>query len=119
GPMTTQTLRGMANDGPMHWRGDRSGANNPGGSALDENAAFNRFIVAFDGLLGRGTPDPAFTTADMQSFSDFILPVMLPPHPGAQPGQQPQLRPVERAGHLHEHGPHERHHPPLCRLSHA
>ena len=81
GPMTTQTLRGMANDGPMHWRGDRSGANDPGGSALDENAAFNRFIGAFDTLLGRGAPDPAFTTADMQSFSDFILQVMLPPNP--------------------------------------
>ena len=24
GPMTTQTLRGLANSGPMHWRGDRS-----------------------------------------------------------------------------------------------
>ncbi|HET9063345.1 MAG TPA: hypothetical protein VFO62_08660, partial [Candidatus Binatia bacterium] len=23
GPMTTQTLRGLANSGPMHWRGDR------------------------------------------------------------------------------------------------
>jgi YVTN family beta-propeller protein len=38
GPMTTQSLRGMANAGPMHWRGDRSGANNPGGSALDEKS---------------------------------------------------------------------------------
>src|SRR5262245_50152094 len=81
GPMTTQTLRGMANDGPMHWRGDRSGANNAGGSALDENAAFNRFIVAFDGLIGRGAPDPAFTTTDMQAFADFILQVKLPPNP--------------------------------------
>ncbi len=25
GPMTTQSLRGMANHGPMHWRGDRTG----------------------------------------------------------------------------------------------
>ena len=23
--MTTQSLRGMANHGPMHWRGDRTG----------------------------------------------------------------------------------------------
>src|SRR5262245_15929903 len=81
GPMTTQTLRGMANDGPMHWRGDRSGANNPGGNALDENAAFNRFIVAFDGLLGRGAHDPAFSATDMQSFSDCILQVTMPPNP--------------------------------------
>ena len=26
GPMTTQTLRGIVDSGPMHWRGDRSGA---------------------------------------------------------------------------------------------
>src|SRR6185295_16891876 len=51
GPMTTQSLRGMANHGPMHWRGDRTGGSNPGGQPLDENAGFNRFIVAFDGLL--------------------------------------------------------------------
>src|SRR5262249_31289227 len=25
GPMTTQSLRGLANHGPMHWRGDRTG----------------------------------------------------------------------------------------------
>jgi hypothetical protein len=24
GPMTTQSLRGMAGEGPMHWRGDRA-----------------------------------------------------------------------------------------------
>jgi hypothetical protein len=46
GPMTTQSLRGMADAGPMHWRGDRSGANNPGGSQFDEDAAFKRFNVA-------------------------------------------------------------------------
>src|SRR5205085_12156240 len=56
GPMTTQTLRGMANDGPMHWRGDRSAANDPSGSSLDENSAINRFIVAFCGLPGRLSP---------------------------------------------------------------
>src|SRR4029079_15791082 len=27
GPMTTQSLRGMSNHGPMHWRGDRTGGN--------------------------------------------------------------------------------------------
>ena len=42
GPMTTQSLRGMANHGPMHWRGDRTGGNDPGGSALDEDAAFKQ-----------------------------------------------------------------------------
>ncbi len=78
GPMTTQTLRGLANAGPMHWRGDRSGANDPGGNALDENAAFNRFLPAFEGLLGRATPLPAST---MQQFTDFMLSVVPPPNP--------------------------------------
>src|SRR5260221_352747 len=64
GPMPTQTLRGLANNGPMHWRGDRTGGNDAGGNALDENAAFLKFIVAFDGLLGRGS---AITNTDMQN----------------------------------------------------
>ncbi len=78
GPMTTQTLRGLANNGPMHWRGDRTGGNDPGGNALDENAAFLKFIVAFDGLLGRGS---AISNTDMQNFATFILQVTLPPNP--------------------------------------
>jgi DNA-binding beta-propeller fold protein YncE len=78
GPMTTQSLRGMANHGPMHWRGDRSGANDPGGDALDEDAAFKRFNVAFGGLLGREGP---LSAAQMQAFTDFILQVIYPPNP--------------------------------------
>jgi DNA-binding beta-propeller fold protein YncE len=78
GPMTTQTLRGLANHGPMHWRGDRSGANDPGGSALDENAAFNRFIGAFEGLLGKESP---LAPSTMQQFADFMLSVEPPPNP--------------------------------------
>jgi YVTN family beta-propeller protein len=78
GPMTTQSLRGMANHGPMHWRGDRTGGNDPGGNALDENAAFKKFIIAFDGLLGRGGP---ITTAQMQALATFILQVTYPPNP--------------------------------------
>jgi len=91
GPMTTQSLRGMANAGPMHWRGDRSGANNPNGNALDEDAAFKRFNVAFSGLLGRSGP---LSAAQMQAFTDFILQVTYPPNPirnlddGLTPDQQ-------------------------------
>jgi hypothetical protein len=62
----------------MHWRGDRSGANNPGGSALDENAAFTKFNVAFAGLLGRSGP---LAANEMQAFTDFILEVEYPPNP--------------------------------------
>jgi len=78
GPMTTQTLRGMANHGPMHWRGDRSGANDPGGSAFDENAGFLHFAPAFEGLLGLEAPLP---TSTMQRFADFMLQVAPPPNP--------------------------------------
>ena len=55
--MTTQSLRGMANHGPMHWRGDRTGGNDPGGDALDEDAAFKKFNVAFDGPARPQRPD--------------------------------------------------------------
>jgi hypothetical protein len=78
GPMTTQSLRGMANHGPMHWRGDRTGGNDPGGDALDETEAFLKFIIAFEGLLGRGGPIPV---PDMTAFADFILEVTYPPNP--------------------------------------
>lgn len=78
GPMTTQSLRGLANHGPMHWRGDRTGGNDPGGDPLDEDAAFKKFNVAFEGLLGRDAP---LTAAEMQAFTDFILQVTYPPNP--------------------------------------
>lgn len=79
GPMTTQSLRGMANAGPMHWRGDRSGAAFAGDPlALDEELAFKEFNPAFVGLLGRSTE---LTPAEMQAFTDFILTVRYPPNP--------------------------------------
>ena len=77
GPMTTQTLRGMQNHGPMHWRGDRSNGFF-GQSATDEDLSFRNFIVAFPGLVGRAS---MISATDMQSFSDFQLKVQLPPNP--------------------------------------
>ncbi len=77
GPMTTQSLRGLANAGPMHWRGDRTGCST-GGNALDEEAAFNAFNPAFVGLLGNADQLP---TGHMQEFTDFILTVRYPPNP--------------------------------------
>ena len=78
GPMMTQTMRGMAGQGPMHWRGDRSGAFDPGGSALDEEAAFRQFNPAFVGLMGR---TEQLSAAEMQAFADFILQITPPPNP--------------------------------------
>ncbi|MFO0755729.1 MAG: hypothetical protein U0359_04530 [Byssovorax sp.] len=83
GPMTTQSLRGMANHGPMHWRGDRTGGNDaptaqPDSGAYDEHAAFMKFNPAFVGLVGRDAP---LSDADMSAFTDFILQVTYPPNP--------------------------------------
>jgi hypothetical protein len=83
GPMTTQSLRGMANHGPMHWRGDRTGAYaapsvQPDSGAYDERAAFKAFQVAWNSLLGRSGP---IADQDMEAFTDFILEVTYPPNP--------------------------------------
>ncbi len=78
GPMTTQTLRGMANHGSMHWRGDRTAGNDPGGNVNDEDAAFKKFNGAFVSLLGRSAE---LSTADMQAFTDFALALTPPPNP--------------------------------------
>ena len=89
GPMTTQSLRGMANHGPMHWRGDRTGGTDatrlvvlpsaqPDTGTFDEQTAFKKFNVAFAGLLGRSGP---LEEDQMQAFTDFILQVTYPPNP--------------------------------------
>jgi DNA-binding beta-propeller fold protein YncE len=104
GPMTTQSLRGMANHGPMHWRGDRTGGTDatrltivpsaqPDTGTFDEQAAFKKFNVAFAGLLGRSGP---LSDAEMQAFTDFILQVSYPPNPIRQ--LDDSLTPAEAAG---------------------
>ncbi len=83
GPMSTQSLRGLANHGPMHWRGDRTGGNDeqsfqPDSGAFNEDLAFKKFNAAFVGLNGR---DETLSEEDMQAFTDFILQVTYPPNP--------------------------------------
>ncbi|MDC0711119.1 hypothetical protein POL68_21805 [Stigmatella sp. ncwal1] len=83
GPLATQSLRGMANQGPMHWRGDRTGGNDaasaqPDSGAFNEAAAFSKFNPAFMDLLGRNAQ---LTPSEMQQFADFILQVVYPPNP--------------------------------------
>jgi DNA-binding beta-propeller fold protein YncE len=87
GPMTTQTLRGMATHGGMHWRGDRVSGffgtdpcnlNANTTAPCNEDFSFRNFIVAFEGLVGKqGT----ITQPQMQQFSNFILQVFEPPNP--------------------------------------
>jgi DNA-binding beta-propeller fold protein YncE len=83
GPMVTQSLRGMANQGPMHWRADRTGgigvsSAQPNTGVFNEQAAFRDFNQAFVGLLGRNAE---LSAAQMQAFTDFILQVRYPPNP--------------------------------------
>jgi DNA-binding beta-propeller fold protein YncE len=85
GPMTTQTLRGLATHGALHWRGDRvdghfgtDPCSDPTGSECNEEHSFNNFIVAFEGLVGR---DGILSDPDMQKFTDFALQLLPPPNP--------------------------------------
>jgi DNA-binding beta-propeller fold protein YncE len=97
GPMGTQSLRGLANHGSMHWRGDRNGAikqdgtpfidpatgqpqltAQPDSGMMDEFEAFNSFNVAFVGLLGRSAQ---LTDAEMAAFTTFALELTYPPNP--------------------------------------
>jgi hypothetical protein len=82
--MNTQTLRGMANHGAEHWRGDRTRnfqdqtGEQPNSGSLDENNSFGEFDVAIPGLNGNDTP---LAPAVFQSFTDFALQLTLPPNP--------------------------------------
>jgi DNA-binding beta-propeller fold protein YncE len=82
GPMATQTLLGMINHGPMHWRGDRVsgffGIDMHTQPPFDSELAFKNFIVAFTALLGR---DTQIADDDMQAFADFALAMIMPPNP--------------------------------------
>ena len=81
GPMSTQTLRGMRGNGPLHWRGDRTGTNPQnvrGATESLEEASFKEFNTAFVVLNGRET---ALTDTQMQSFTDFAMALTMPPNP--------------------------------------
>ena len=63
GPMTTQSLRGLANVEPYHWRGDKP-----------DLAAFNG---AFAELMG-GTE---LSSSDMAAFTNFVNTIVYQPNP--------------------------------------
>jgi DNA-binding beta-propeller fold protein YncE len=82
GPMTTQSLRGLANHGAMHWRGDRQNNSEasvqPNHGAFDEVTAFEKFNVAFPSLVGRSEQ---ISDEDMAAFTRFVLEITYPPNP--------------------------------------
>ena len=77
GPMTTQSLRGLARQGPMHWRGDRTGLTATAEETLEEQS-FEDFKGTFTALLGRSAP---LTDAQMNEFSTFAMTLVYPPNP--------------------------------------
>ncbi len=84
GPMVTQSLRGIANTEPFHWRGDRA-----------DLSAFNNAFVT---LMGRPS---VLADSEMAALSDFVMPLSYRPNvrenldrtmPDAPPGQGSALR---------------------------
>ncbi len=84
GPMTTQSLRGLANHGAQHWRGDRTAGligepnEQPDSGVYNEEEALRQFNTSFVNLIGRHAPLPA---EDMQALTDFVLELTYPPNP--------------------------------------
>lgn len=81
GPMSTQTLRGMKGNGPLHWRGDRMGANAAqlaGRTEPLEDAAFKEFNDAFVSLLGRNS---VLSADQLQQYTRFAMQMVMPPNP--------------------------------------
>ena len=64
GPMTTQSLRGVAGTEPLHWRGDR--------------LRIEDFNPAFLSLMGSPR---VLTEAEMSQFKAFIASLIYPPNP--------------------------------------
>jgi YVTN family beta-propeller protein len=63
GPMMTQSLRGLDQAGPLHWRGDRPN--------------FQAFNIAYDHLLGGNK----LSAADMNLFADAVRSILYAPNP--------------------------------------
>lgn len=78
GPLTTQSLRGLAHHAPMHWRGDRTGAFAPGGDAHDDRAALRQFNGAFVSLMGRAS---VLQEDELDALATFLLQITPPPNP--------------------------------------
>lgn len=93
GPMTTQSFRGMRGNGPMHWRGDRTGVSRDSDESIEEQA-FEDFNVAFTGLLGRAEE---LSEQQMDAFAHFVLELSYPPNPLR--ALDNQLNASQAAGH--------------------
>jgi YVTN family beta-propeller protein len=71
GPMTTQTLRGLLNLSPFHWRGDKPNL-----------SAFNS---TFDDLMG----GPELTTSEMSAYALYLNTLVYLPNPNENLNRTP------------------------------
>jgi DNA-binding beta-propeller fold protein YncE len=78
GPMLTQTMRGIAGHGPLHWRGDRTAGNDLGGDPMDTTGAMHKFNGAFVSLMGR---KKILSHEEMSLLTDYSLSITPPPNP--------------------------------------
>jgi YVTN family beta-propeller protein len=91
GPMTTQSLRGMANHGALHWRADRQA---PLSASNTEEISFALFNPSFVELVGRNAP---LSSSEMQQFSDFAFALTYPPNPNRPLDNS--MTALQQAGH--------------------
>jgi len=77
GPMVTQSLRGLAGNGPMHWRGDKTGVTHLASETLEEQA-LEDFNESFVSLLGR---HEMLEEAQIDLLARFLLEIDYPPNP--------------------------------------
>ncbi len=75
GPMVTQSLRGLVDAAPYHWRGDRFGLPAQPG---DDFASFKDFNPAFVDLMGRTSEIPE---SAMEAMGRFVFTIRYPPNP--------------------------------------
>jgi mono/diheme cytochrome c family protein len=90
GPMTALTLRGIADSGPMFWRGEATNTFNP---LNDERENFRNFNAVFEALLGRERP---LGETQFGRFSDWALSILPPPNPHRPLDNQ--LTPSQQSG---------------------
>ena len=99
GPMVTQSLRGMPNHGPLHWRGDKTYGTEEASAEPDKGSfntpkAFDQFNAAFPDVLGRSAQ---ISQSDMDAFNKFAMQLTYPPNPLRQLNNQ--LTAAQQSGH--------------------
>jgi len=84
GPMLTQPLRGLANHGALHWRGDRVRnvqtlmGQQPDIGTLDEESSIREFDEAVRDLTGS---DHVLQANKMDDLASYLMQISYPPNP--------------------------------------